>query len=135
MIYYSRFCCMIRISGALPVDDEILAREDAHPDDVRARFRDAHDRGEWYRETPALAAHLMALRIRHHSAETSNPGERLVPTASAMAYTGRQRQTLYRWSSEGRITRYGTPGEALWDVLELPPARPDGTSAPPPPRK
>ena len=134
MIYYSKFCCLIRIAETYRLGDELLATDDKGDiQAIRSRFRDAHDSVDWYRETPDLAAHIMALRMRHHSADSSNSGERLIPTASAMIYTGRDRQVLYRWAREGRITRYGTPSSALWDILELPARLTGGQAAPPPP--
>lgn len=129
MIQYYRFCCKIRIADERAPEmpgAELLAAEDRNIDDVRVRFADARDSpfSDWYSESPALRAHILALKIGHHSAETGNPGERFITTASALVYTGRDRQVLYRWEKEGRITRYGSspPGRALWDVFELPAA-------------
>lgn len=47
---------------------------------------------------------------------------RLVDTEAAECWTRRPRGTLYRWASEGRITRHGTRGHwgARWDLDELP---------------
>lgn len=47
---------------------------------------------------------------------------RLVDTEAAEHWTSRPRGTLYRWATEGRITRYGTRGHwgARWDLDELP---------------
>lgn len=38
----------------------------------------------------------------------------------AAAWTGRPEPTLRRWAHEGRITRYGPPGRAMYDIDELP---------------
>lgn len=145
VVYYIRTCCRIKIGytknlGRRMMEltpDEVLATEvgTRETEWVRHRqFAASNIRGEWFEQSPALMAHIRALQVRHHSAETDNPGERFITTASAITWTGRSRQVLYRWASEGRITRYGTPGQALWDVFELP-ARRSGSAAPPPPRR
>jgi hypothetical protein len=131
LIQYYRFCCKIRIADEKAPEvpgATLIAAEEGDVADIHARFADARDGhfSDWFNETPALKAHVMAVRVRHFSAETSNLGERLIPTASAILYTGRDRQVLYRWEREGRITRYGTAREALWDVFELPARRNDG---------
>jgi hypothetical protein len=38
----------------------------------------------------------------------------------AAAWTGRPESTLRRWAHEGRITRYGTARQAMYDMDELP---------------
>lgn len=38
----------------------------------------------------------------------------------AAEWTGRPESTLRRWVMEGRITRYGTPKHAMYDLDELP---------------
>jgi hypothetical protein len=38
----------------------------------------------------------------------------------AAEWTGRPRSTLRRWVKEGRLTRYGPPGQSLYDIDELP---------------
>jgi hypothetical protein len=38
----------------------------------------------------------------------------------AAEYTGRPETTLRRWVHEGRITRYGPPGQNWYDIDELP---------------
>jgi excisionase family DNA binding protein len=45
---------------------------------------------------------------------------RLVTTADAAHYTGRSVGTIWRWASEGRITRYGSGKQVRYDLLELP---------------
>lgn len=138
MIQYYKFCCKIRIADETAPDmpgAELVAAEDGDVDDARARFAGARDGAfsDWFDETPALAAHIKALRLRHHSADTGNPGERMISTALAVAWTGRERQVLYRWEREGRITRYGPANEAFWDIFELPARGPGGPAGPPPP--
>lgn len=48
--------------------------------------------------------------------------KRLVDTDCAVMWTGRTRETLYRWAREGRIERHGrrTPQGARWNLNELP---------------
>lgn len=144
VVYYIRTCCRIKIGHTIDLTrrmaelspDEILATEPGDRELERARhqqFAAYRVRGEWFRDSPALAAHIRGVKMRHHS--TGTPGERFVDTAAAMVYTGRQRQILYRWAAEGRITRYGPPKVALWDLFELPVRGPDGKPASPPPRK
>lgn len=145
VVYYIRFCCRIKIGFTknlrecmyqLP-PDEVLATEVGTRDTEWKRhrqFEGARIRGEWFSQSPALLAHVRALKVKHHSAATDNPGERFIPTASAMKWTGRSRQVLYRWANEGRITRYGTEKQALWDIFELP-ARAAHGPAPAPPAK
>lgn len=135
MILYARFCCLISITDDVAPDgSDVIATEDGAASARRLRFTSARvtPDGPWFRETPALAGHLRALRMRHHTADADAPGERLIDTAAACVYTGRARQVLYRWAREGRITRYGDAGTALWDVFELPAARRDGSTATPP---
>ncbi|GGR51854.1 hypothetical protein GCM10010282_50990 [Streptomyces roseolus] len=143
VVYYIRTCCRIKIGFTTNLvrrmlelsPDEVLATEAGTRETEWARhrqFESARVRGEWFEQSPALMAHIRALKIRHHSADTDNPGERFIPTASAVAWTGRSRQVLYRWANEGRITRYGTAAHALWDVFELPARRSTGTAPPPP---
>jgi len=146
MIYYVRTCCRIKIGYTTDLErrmtelspDELLATESGGRDLERRRhdqFAAYRIRGEWFRDSPALAAHIRGLQVRHHTTETDTPGERFIDTAAACLYTGRARQVLYRWSSEGRITRYGPPGTALWDILELPGKGRDGKPGPTPPRR
>ena len=44
----------------------------------------------------------------------------LLDGAMAAAWTGRPESTLRRWVHEGRLTRYGPPDRALYDIDELP---------------
>lgn len=114
---------------------EQLAAEEADIEERRQRFASARESpfSDWFRETPALAAHIRAVRIGHHTVDVV--AERLITTASAIAFTGRTRQVLYRWAKEGRVTRYGDESLALWDPIELPGKRAAGTYGPPPPKK
>ena len=43
----------------------------------------------------------------------------LLTTAEAASHYDLPASTLRRWASEGRITRYGTPGRARYDALEV----------------
>lgn len=45
---------------------------------------------------------------------------KLVTTVDAAHYTGRSVGTIWRWASEGRITRYGSGKQVRYDLLELP---------------
>lgn len=45
---------------------------------------------------------------------------KLVGTTDAAHYTGRSVGTIWRWASEGRITRYGSGKQVRYDLLELP---------------
>lgn len=44
----------------------------------------------------------------------------LVTAADAAYYTGRPVGTIWRWASEGRISRYGRGNGTRYDVRELP---------------
>lgn len=63
--------------------------------------------------------------------------EQLVDTEVAVAWTGRPRETLYRWAREQRITRHGdsSPRGARWNLAELPRAVPGVNLPDAPPRK
>lgn len=131
MINYYRFCCRIRIADEYADEvpgGEFLAVEEGRAKDRQAQFEDARisEDSDWFRETPALVAHVRALKAGDHR----DIRHRLVGTGDAMRYTGVDAQTLYRWRREGRLSwhRLG-PGRSVgWDVLELP--RPG--SGPPP---
>lgn len=138
-VYYLRFCCRIKIGTTTWLErrlsevqhDELLAVEPGGPELEKLRheqFADARLIGDWFMSAPALIAHIRALKM----GRTSDLKARLISTADAVLYTGRERQILYRWADEGRITRHGVAGKAKWDVLELP-AREPGKPAPPPP--
>lgn len=58
----------------------------------------------------------------------------LADTEAACLYTGRTRETLYRWAREGRIHRYGARARRLWDLDELP-GRVPGQFVPEPPER
>ena len=45
----------------------------------------------------------------------------LVTASDAAHYTGRPVGTIWRWASEGRITRYGTGRTVRYDVMEMTP--------------
>jgi hypothetical protein len=47
------------------------------------------------------------------------PGTRLVPTELAALAAGVSEATIRKWASRGKITRYGSPGRALYDLDEL----------------
>lgn len=44
----------------------------------------------------------------------------LATAADAAYYTGRSVGTIWRWASEGRITRYGHGKQVRYDLRELP---------------
>ncbi|MFP8944716.1 helix-turn-helix domain-containing protein [Streptomyces fenghuangensis] len=44
----------------------------------------------------------------------------LVTATDAAHYTGRPVGTIWRWASEGRITRYGSGKNVRYDLNELP---------------
>lgn len=138
MIQYWRFCHRVAITDGRAIDGgELLATEDADGDERRQRFAGSRitPYGDWFEESPSLLAHIRALRMRHHSAGGVGVGERLIRTPEACLFTGQPRQVLYRWARERRITRYGDPGAALWDPLELPGKGPSGAPAKAPPRR
>jgi hypothetical protein len=141
LVYYIRFCCRIKIGTTtnlierlrvLP-HDRVLATE---PGDHRleklrhSQFSDWCLGGEWFKMAPALISHIRAVRV-------GNPDvtRRLISTNDAVRYTGRDRQTLYRWAAEGKLTKYpvGTTVRAVkWDILELPAFKPGGEFELPP---
>lgn len=45
---------------------------------------------------------------------------RLVSAADAALYTGRSVGTIWRWASEGRISRHGHGKHVRYDLRELP---------------
>jgi hypothetical protein len=62
----------------------------------------------------------------------------LVDTETAAHYVERSVWTIYRWASEGRLTRHGKRGRngARWDLRELEQSQPRaGQPDPPPPPK
>lgn len=44
---------------------------------------------------------------------------RLVPTQLAALAAGVSEATIRKWASRGKITRYGSPGRAQYDLDEL----------------
>lgn len=128
VVYYIQFCCRVKIGFSTNVKqrmtdlpcDELLAVE---PGDVELERRrheefDAYRlTGEWFRYGPRLKIHVAQLGV--------GPGPVLVDTEAAVEWSGRDRQTIYRWAREGKITRYGGRGNgaARWDIRELEPER------------
>ncbi|MFB7297726.1 MerR family transcriptional regulator [Streptomyces rubiginosohelvolus] len=49
---------------------------------------------------------------------SSSPA-RPVPTELAALAAGVGQATIRKWASRGKITRYGTPGRAIYDLDEL----------------
>jgi hypothetical protein len=51
----------------------------------------------------------------------------LVDTEAAATWAGRSVWVIYRWASEGRLTRHGGRGRgnARWDLREVPEWKPD----------
>ncbi len=47
------------------------------------------------------------------------PKNRLVPTQLAALTVGVTESTIRKWASRGKLTRYGSPGRALYDLDEL----------------
>lgn len=47
------------------------------------------------------------------------PVRRLVPTQLAALAAGVPEATVRKWASRGRLTRYGRPGRALYDLDEI----------------
>ncbi|GAA4078584.1 hypothetical protein GCM10022214_40860 [Actinomadura miaoliensis] len=44
---------------------------------------------------------------------------RAVPTELAALAAGVSEATIRKWASRGKLTRYGTPGRAMYDLDEL----------------
>ncbi|MFJ4651895.1 transcriptional regulator [Nocardia sp. NPDC088792] len=44
---------------------------------------------------------------------------RLVPTELAALAAGVKPETIRKWASRGKLTRYGRPGRAEYDLAEL----------------
>ena len=123
-INYYRFCCRIRIADE-EADEvpggEFLAVEvgdlrERHEDFAEARLNEFSD---WFHETPALLAHIRALQTDR----SVDVRRRLVDTEAAIVFTGKDRQTIYRWKREGRLTghwhNWGSGPKRGWDILEL----------------
>ncbi len=142
MINYYRFCCRIRIADEYADEvpgGEFLAVEDGRAEERRQQFADSrvNEFSDWFYESPALRAHIRAIC----AGDFRDVRERLIDTAAACKAIGRDRQTLYRWLREGRLTAYelpmrakvwGTTSRAGWDFLELPVPDRDGNVKPPP---
>lgn len=50
---------------------------------------------------------------------TPNPPRRTVPTELAALAAGVAEATIRKWASRGKLTRYGRPGRAEYDLDEL----------------
>ncbi len=50
---------------------------------------------------------------------TARTGRRTVPTELAALALGVEKATIRKWASQGKLTRYGTPGRAEYDLEEL----------------
>ncbi|WP_433889461.1 hypothetical protein [Streptomyces sp. CA-111067] len=50
---------------------------------------------------------------------SSRGRSRLVPTQLAALAAGVSEATIRKWASRGKITRYGSPGRAQYDLDEL----------------
>jgi YD repeat-containing protein len=133
LINYYRFCCRIRIADEYADEvpgGEFLAVEDGRASERRAQFADARvsPDSDWFRETPALLAHVRALQ----TGRSPDVSTRLVDTEAAMIYTKRTKQDLYALRKRGRLTQYhdrkGSQYRAMWDILELDSVRRDTVS-------
>lgn len=141
VVYYLRFCCRVSIGFT---DDLAEARRSVPHHEVlaiepggrlveserHARFADLRDVGEWFKYGPALKSYVLELR---------GAGPMLADTEVAVEWSGRDRSVIYRWASEGRLTRYGGTGKAgaRWDLREIPQwgGRGSGVEQPGPPEK
>lgn len=59
----------------------------------------------------------------------------LVSADVAAVWAGRPKGTIYRWASEGRITRHRTGSGTCYDLHEIPAKTDDGPGQPPPLKK
>ncbi|MGB3442446.1 MAG: transcriptional regulator [Actinophytocola sp.] len=50
---------------------------------------------------------------------TTSTRRTTVPTQLAAMAAGVTEATIRKWASRGRLTRYGTPGRAEYDLAEL----------------
>ena len=50
---------------------------------------------------------------------TANKNRRTVPTQLAAMLAGVTEATVRKWASRGKLTRYGRPGRAEYDIDEL----------------
>lgn len=50
---------------------------------------------------------------------TTNIRRTTVPTELAALAAGVPEATIRKWASRGKLTRYGTPGRAQYDLAEL----------------
>jgi hypothetical protein len=58
---------------------------------------------------------------RHGGGQARRPpaGRRTVPTELAAMAAGVTEATIRKWASRGKLSRYGRPGRAEYDVQEL----------------
>jgi hypothetical protein len=49
----------------------------------------------------------------------SRPRRRTVPTDLAALAAGVSQATVRKWASRGKLTRFGSPGRAEYDLAEL----------------
>jgi hypothetical protein len=49
----------------------------------------------------------------------AGPGRRTVPTQLAALAVGVSEATIRKWASRGKLSRYGSPGRAEYDLDEL----------------
>ena len=50
---------------------------------------------------------------------TRSANRRLVPTKVAALAASVKIETIRKWASRGKLTRYGTPGRAQYDLDEI----------------
>ncbi|RDI64162.1 transcriptional regulator [Nocardia pseudobrasiliensis] len=50
---------------------------------------------------------------------TESAQRRLVPTELAALAAGVKPETIRKWASRGKLTRYGRPGRAEYDLSEI----------------
>jgi hypothetical protein len=50
---------------------------------------------------------------------SAGPGRRTVPTQLAALAVGVSEATIRKWASRGKLSRYGSPGRAEYDLDEL----------------
>lgn len=57
--------------------------------------------------------------MEHPPRNAARNRNRLVPTQLAALAVGVTEATIRKWASRGKITRYGSPGRAQYDLNEL----------------
>jgi hypothetical protein len=136
VVYYIQFCCMVKIGfstnlpGRLEVlpHHKVLATEDGGyvlEQKRHKQFEELRDVGEWFHYGPALKSHVKTLQ---------GQAPILVDTEAAAFHAGREESIIYRWASEGRLTRYGGRGRggSKWDLREIPQWSGPGSGKPQP---